>query len=70
MTVTLVIPTVTYALKAKKALQRVGIVSKLTKTVSDGENGCQYALDLDDADFYSAIYELKSLNIPYKPVAL
>lgn len=70
MTVTLSIPTATYAVKARKALLRVGVESKLIKTVSGSNNGCGYGLEINEKDLYTAVYELKSLNIPYKTVGL
>ena len=69
MTVTLAIPTVTYAIKARRALTRIGITSKLIKTVLD-DGGCQYTIEISESDFYSALYELKSIGIPYKLVGL
>ena len=69
MTVTLAIPTVTYAVKAKKILQRVGIPSKLIKTVSEN-GGCVYAVEIDADKLYSAVYELKGADIPYSSVDL
>ncbi len=70
MTVTLSIPTATYAIKAKKAIRHVGVESKLIKTVSESTSGCGYALEIDEKDLYSAVYELKAQGIPYKTVAL
>ena len=70
MTVTLYIPTATYAQKAKKAIRCVGVESKLIKTVSDGSGGCGFALEIDESDIYTAVYELKALGIPYKTVTL
>lgn len=70
MTVTLYIPTATYAQKAKKALRRVGVESKLVKVVSDSHDGCGFALEIDEGEVYSAVYELKALGIPYKTVTL
>lgn len=69
MTVTLFIPTATYAIKAKKAIDRVGVESKLIKTVSESNSGCGYALEIEEKDLYSTVYELKALGIPYKTVA-
>ena len=66
MTTTVYIPTVTYAVKASKALTRKNIKSKLIKTVSQGDGGCRYALEVSDIDIYDAVYELKSLGIPYR----
>ena len=66
MTTTVYIPTVTYAVKANKALGRKNIKSKLIKTVSRDDDGCHYALEISDTDIYDAVYELKRLSIPYR----
>lgn len=66
MTTTVLIPTVTYAVKAGKALTRINIQSKLVKTVSGDTDGCQYALEISECDIYDAVYEFKKLGIPYR----
>ncbi len=62
-----VIGSITYAQKAKRALQGKRIQSKIIKT--DGlknAGGCAYGIELDCRDIMAAAAELRSLGIDYK----
>ncbi len=64
MTVT--VSSVTYAIKAKKLLQRAKIQSKLVKLDADkNEHGCSYGVEFPSDAFYDAVMELKKHEIPY-----
>ncbi len=57
---------VTYAMKAKKALLAIRIHSKLVK-LDPGKSigGCIYGLDISTADYPRAVMELKKEGIPF-----
>ena len=63
--ITVIFPTVTYAMKAKKQLARVGIHSKLIKIGDSASGGCTYALRAEVSSHYDLAYELKNSGIPY-----
>lgn len=57
---------VTYAIKAKKALQRIGIRSELVKVdASRTVRGCTHGISLSYDDYYDAIMELRKSGIEY-----
>lgn len=62
----LTVSSITYAIKARKTLKRIGIQAKLVK-IEDGDsiNGCAYAIEFNSKDLYAAIAELKKNNIDY-----
>ena len=66
MTTAVYIPTVTYAVKANKLMNRANIKSKLIKTVTGEDTGCQYALEISSDDIYDAVFLLKEYGIPYR----
>ena len=56
----------TYGIKAKKALAVNGINSKLIKLSSDTpSSGCVYGLDMDYKNFFLAKKILKEANSPF-----
>ncbi len=62
----LTLPSLTYAIKAKKALLRIGIQSELVKV--DGKKttrGCTHGISLSDTSYYDAVLELRNLGIEY-----
>ena len=62
---------VTYAIKARKHLERQGIRSKLVKR--DGvlpDYGCSWMLEIDTGDYYSAITHLRDKGLKFKAVNL
>ncbi len=61
---TVKIGSITYAMKARKALSAISIRSKISKITS--LNGCEYSLEFPEEQFYSAIAELKRQNIKYE----
>ena len=66
-TTTLTVGSVTYALKAKKALMRIGIRSELIKTEdSQRRSGCAYGIRFNSDLFYSVIDELRNNAIKYE----
>lgn len=59
-------PSVTFAVKAKKALSRIGIRSELVKVdASRTVRGCTHGIMLSEDDYYNAIFELRSAGIEY-----
>ncbi len=63
---TLQIGSITYAMKARKALSAISIHSKIIKTSSF--NGCVYSIEFPSEKYYSVISELKRLGIKYETV--
>jgi hypothetical protein len=63
---TLTVGSVTYAIKAKKALLGIGIKSKLIKVTSSSKNlGCEYGIEFPSVYFLDAVAELKKQKINY-----
>ena len=58
------IGSITYALKAKKALNAIGIKPRVQKTSSDA-NGCAYSIVISEDQLYNVIAELKRQGISY-----
>lgn len=54
----------TVALKAQRQLKQSGINSSLVKLTSDS-SGCTYALEIDRADMYSAVYIMRNLGMDF-----
>lgn len=60
------VKTITVGQKGKKALSRSGIKSILVKIDSSKTtSGCQYGLEVNERDFYSAISTLRENGIEY-----
>lgn len=65
-TTTVTVGSVTYALKARKALSGIGIKSKLIKVDSSKANkGCEYGIEFPSVNFLDAVAELKNQKINY-----
>ena len=63
---TLTVGSVTYAIKAKKALSGIGIKSKLIKVDSSKSAlGCEYGIEFSSVYFLDAVAELKKQKINY-----
>ncbi len=63
---TITVGSVTYAIKAKKALLGIGIKSKLIKVdSSERELGCEYGVEFPSVYFLDAVAELKKQKIHY-----
>jgi hypothetical protein len=61
------IPTVTLALKAKKALAKQGIEVRVVKLSEiTRNNGCAYGIEFNAFNAFSVISVLKEADIPYK----
>ena len=60
---TIVIGSITNAMKARKALFAISIRSKISKITS--ANGCEYSLEFPEDKFYEVIAELKKEGIKY-----
>ena len=57
---------VTYAMKAKRQLSRIGIRSELIKVDSSkSKKGCAYGLELPTDSFYDVIAELRRCGFDY-----
>ena len=64
---TITVGSVTYAIKARKLLERMRIHSKLVKIdVSKTSGGCTYGITFDTEDFYSAAMGLRNAGISYQ----
>ena len=65
-TIIITLSSVTYALKAKKLLERAGIKGTLIKNDSSkNEKGCTYGVRIDARHLYDAIAILKNKEIQY-----
>ncbi len=65
-TILLSLQSATYAVKAKRLLNRSNVSARLVKL--DGtksENGCTHGIEIDHNDFYNAVMILKNENIEY-----
>ncbi len=63
------VPTLTIGIKAKKALAKQGIKSKVIKNEGNkGKNGCAYALEFNTRDYYSVIAVLRNNDITYSVI--
>ena len=56
---------VTYALKAKKALSRTGINSKLIKLAGELTAGCTHGVEISSLLFLDAVNTLRGAGIEY-----
>ena len=56
---------VTYSMKAKKALARIGIDSKLVKISGNTGEGCKHGIEINNNAFLDAINSLRYLGIEY-----
>lgn len=62
----LTVPTVTLALKVKKALSKRGIESQIIKIDASVYNvGCSYGIEFSSKEFYTAISIVKDMGITY-----
>ena len=58
---------VTYAMKARKILQRSKIPCEIVKlNVGDGKGGCTYGIKFNSDKLYGAVMELKNNEIDYE----
>ena len=58
---------VTYAMKARKILQRKRILSEVVKlNVGDTKRGCSYGIKFGTDKLYAAVLELKNNEINYE----
>ena len=65
-TTTITVGSVTYAIKAKKALSGIGIKSKLIKVDSSKTaRGCEYGIEFPSSVFLDVVAELKRNKINY-----
>lgn len=61
------IGSVTYAMKARKILQRAGILSEVVKLgVGESKRGCSYGIKFSTDKLYDAVMELKNNLINYE----
>ena len=66
MNTTITVDSVTYAVKAKKILERRGIRCKLIKVnASSANKGCSYGISIASSHFYDAVLVLKNNGIVY-----
>ncbi len=63
----IIIGSVTYALKAKNALSQVGIQAKVKKLDPKGRRGCTYGLEIPEGNMLTVAAVLRPLNISYEP---
>lgn len=63
---TITVGSVTYAIKARKILQRMRIHSKLVKTdAARSSGGCTYGIEFKTEDFYNVVMGLRNAGISY-----
>lgn len=64
--ITLIVGSVSYALKLRKLLKREGISSALVKTdTRDNNPGCSHGVEISEKDFYHAVIIMKENGINY-----
>ena len=64
----IVIGSITYALKARNALQNAGIKARLKKLEPTGKKGCSYGVELPPGELLTVAAILRPLNIDYEIV--
>lgn len=64
----IMIGSITYAMKAQKALQSRGVDSNIIKRADVEGQGCNYGIRCRDDQIIKTVAILKELNIPYKSV--
>ena len=64
--VIILIGSITYAMKAQKALKEMGIRASLIKKSGEVRRGCSYGIRVNSSQFLSSIAKLKELNIDYE----
>lgn len=64
--VIVLIGSITYTMKAQRALKESGIDAMLVKREGNERRGCAYGLRLHASRFLSAIARLKELHIDYE----
>ena len=64
----LTVGSVTYAMKARKALLRAGVESSLVKVnvTESGMLGCRHGVEISNSDFYTAVAVLRDCRIDYQ----
>ena len=62
--ITVAFETATYAIKAKRIMQKLGKNVKLVK-LTGSKRGCTHGAEIDGSDLYMLIKELKARNIAY-----
>ena len=66
-TITLGVGSITYAIKARRLVERSGIKAKLIKTTSSiNDRGCQYGIVIDESEFYDVISVLRDNGVQYQ----
>ena len=56
----------TYAVKAKRLLEAIGIASRLVKVDSSySREGCTHGIEIQYNNFMAAVHRLKTGGIPY-----
>ncbi len=61
----IIIGSVTYAIKAKKELEKRGIRARVVKAAQKGVSGCSYAVEIDQSDRFRVYASLDELGISY-----
>lgn len=65
-TTTITVGSITYAMKLRKQLLRIGVSSELIKVDSSKtKNGCSYGIRLQSSKVYDAVSILKKYGIEY-----
>ena len=64
-TISIIIGSITYALKIKRNLRQKGVYANIIKIV-DKDDGCQYCLLIREKDLYETVAMLRENNIQYK----
>ena len=56
---------VTYAIKARKLLNRAGVSAKLVKVSAELTKGCTHGVEIFESSFFDTINILKTAGIEY-----
>lgn len=63
---TIIIGSVTYAMKAKRKLGEVGVQSRLIKAAPQIDRGCTYGLEFDGNDRLTVVAIMRENGIAYE----
>ena len=66
---TILIGSITYALKARNALGEAGIRARLKKLDQTNSRGCSYGLELPAGNLLTVASVLRPLNIDYELIS-
>ena len=62
----IIIGSITYALKARNALQNAGLKARIRKLEPTGKKGCSYGIELPEGQLLTVASILRPLNLDYE----